>query len=69
MLGDDLAHLDFRQAYLILLDNIIKLPMLKIYDYLSKRLSEHPLDFFIHPFNGLLVGIIDYHLMHPIHLL
>jgi hypothetical protein len=69
MLGDYLAHLDFRQAYLVLLDNVIKLPGLKRYAYLTERLSEHPLDFVIHPFYGLLVSILDYHLVHPVHLL
>ena len=69
MLGDYLAHLDFRQAYLVLLDNVIKLPRLKRYAYLTERLTEHPLDFVINPFDGLLVSILDYHLVHPIHLL
>ena len=69
MLGDDLSYLNFWQADLILLDNIIKLPWLQSYAYLSKGLSEHSLDFVIHPFYCLLVSILHYHLMHTIHLL
>ena len=69
MLGDDLTHLYLRQADLILLDNVIELPWLQRYAYLSKRLSEHSLDFVIHPFDCLLVSILHYHLMHAIHLL
>jgi hypothetical protein len=70
MMGDDLTHLDFRQADLILLDNIIKLSNLILYKpYLSKGLSEHSLDFFINTFDGLLVRILNYHLMHTIDLI
>ena len=37
--------------------------------YLSEGLSEHSPDLFIHTLDGLLVSILNYHLVHTIHLL